>query len=259
MKCSALKQQVGQLSKTVDKLGLHLGKEKSMNSELKKEVQALEPAMSRADTNTLQMQKRVQELEGKGKGKRFDSNTTADVIFEISKQQQQTVHQVTQLQQQMEHQERLSRLPNVMVFGITEDSARTPTQQVQAALDATGVPGGTKIVRAFRLGVPSPPLPSQGPSSARVPRPRPIKLMLQTAQDAYDLLRHTRRLRESQRINLDKDLTPQQTHLRQQQQEQARELRNRGIVTFWRAEKLMYKDPATGRPECFNGRMPPRT
>ena len=254
-------EEVAGLGAKVSKLTLQLQEQKAVATDLNRENQSLKSAMARADENTVALGKKVQGVE-EALRKRRDSPPSAGVNAEINQRQEQTVQQLTQLEQQVEHQERQTRQSNVMVFSLAEDPGRTPVQQVKAALQAAGVPGGDRIVHAVRLGVPPPPPPPPGfqiPTAHRAPRPRPVKVMLQSTPAASDLLRHTRRLRERLGVFLDKDLTPKQVHIRKQLEGPAKELRSRGVGTLWKGERLWCRNRQTGRDEPYNASVHSRT
>ena len=244
---------VPDLQRQISKLQLELDNERLGNQELKQELAACKASDSRADDRYLNLEKRMEAQE---KGKR--PATYADVVGrdeadKLRRKQDEITGNVVQLQQVVEHQERQSRLQNVMLFGLADDGQRSPAQQVTACLQAAGVPESSKVVHAVRLG--------PRPSSASAPgpsRPAPVKVVMQSAADASLLLRHTRALRERYHVNLDRDLTPAQADIRRGKQDAARELRNRGFVTFWRGDQLMYVNKATGQRDVFKGSMPGR-
>ena len=114
----------------------------------------------------------------------------------------------------------------MLLFNLQE-SDQSPLQQVAACLRAAGVSETNRIVQAVCLGRDRRSLASEGPS-----RPRPVKLVMQSPADAAGLLRHTRKLRERQRVNLDKDLTPAHPgHSCANLCKGAKQLYDRGYVT----------------------------
>ena len=110
----------------------------------------------------------------------------------------------------------------MMLFTL-EEGNQLPLQQVQACLQGAGVPDSGKIVQAVRLG-----RGGRGSAGEGSSRPTPIKLVMQSPADAAGLLRHTHKLRESQHVKLDRDLTPAQEQLRLSLQGTAKQVRDRG-------------------------------
>ena len=242
---------VPDLQRQISKLRLELDNERLANQELKQELAACKASEFRSDDRYIKLEKRVDAQE---KGKRPATYADAvghDEADRLRRKQDEITGDVVQLQQMVEHQERQSRLQNVMFFGLADDGQRSPAQQVIDCLQAAGVPESNKVVRAVRLGARRSSASAPGPS-----RPAPVKVVMQSATDASLLLRHTRALRERYHVNLDRDLTPAQADIRRGKQGAARELRNRGFVTFWRGDQLMYVNKATGQRDVFTGSMP---
>lgn len=225
---------------------------------LEKELAADKASLSRSEERASRLEKRLEALEkASEKGKHPMSYAVAagrDEADKLRRDQEEVSHKVVQLEQAAERQDRQSRAQNVMLFGLSDDGRDSPLQQVTACLQAAGITECNKVQSAFRLGGKRP----ASPAAANASRPGPIKVVMQSAADAAALLRHTRALRQRQRVNLDRDITPQQAHLRRNRQGAAKELRDMGFVTFWRGDQLVYVDKATGRREVYTGHLPRR-
>ena len=251
---SELKVQVAvvpELQSQITKLNQQVVEEKEEKKRLSTELESLRQALSRSDQRLIKAEGKISAAE---KGKQpvsYAQSLGKDAGAALQKQQEENRGELAELKQQMERQERQVRAQNVMLFNV-EEGSQSPMQQVQACLQAAGVPDTGKIVQAVRLG--RGPRGSAGESSSR---PRPVKLVMQSAADAAGLLRHTRKLRESQRVNLDRDITPAQAQLRRSKQGAAKELRERGYATVWRGEQRGYINRATNAREVFKGTVPP--
>ena len=206
--------------------------------QLVKEFQALEARQGRLEDKVLKMER--------GKGP-----VSADPG--VQRQQERLSADLVDLQRQVERQEQQHRALNVMMYDIPEVPEQTPVQQVSDCLQAAGV-AEVKINSAVRLGRPAAPTASsQGPSRIK---PRPVKVTLQSSEGVISVFRASRQLRETQRISVDRDLTPAQRDARKARQPAAQKLRERGYNTFWRGENLFFIDRGTGKREAFNGQFP---
>ena len=243
---------VPDLHQQISKLTQQVAEGKAAQKELSLELAAVKGWQARWETRVVHLEKKVTDAEKNKQPASYAQALGGQAGAALRKHQEEITGTVKQLGQQVEQQERQVRARNVMVFNLAEGS-ETPLQQVTACLQAAGVPGADKIVQAVRLGADRRASTGVGPS-----RPRPVKLVMPAPADATGLLRHTRKLRQSQRVNVDRDLTPQQSQQRRAQEGAARDLRRQGYVTEWRGGQLIFIDTSTNRREVYTGRMPGR-
>ena len=239
---------VDDLHSQIAQLKLQLVEEREAKKDLKKELAAAEASMKRSDELYKRLESRVAVCE-----KRAPSSFAAAVgrneTESLRKEQQVITDNVTKLQQGMEQQQRQARLPNVMLFGLDDDGQRSAVQQVTACFQAAGIPEKDKVVRAVRVG---------NHRATGTSAPAPVKVVMQSASDASNLLRHTRALRQRFKVNMDRDITPQQAEIRRCKQGAARQLRDLGYVTFWKGDQLVYVHRTTGGRAVYTGRLPAR-
>ena len=250
-----LKAQVAlvpDLHQQISKLTQQVAEGKAAQKELSLELAAVRLWQARWEPRVVRLEKQVTDAEKNKPSASYAQALGGQAGADLRKQQDDLTGTVKQLGHQVEQQERQVRARNVMMFSLAEGS-ETPLQQVTACLQAAGVSGAAKIVQAVRLGVDRRASTGVGPS-----RPRPVKIVMPAPADAIGLLRHTRRLRQSQHVNIDRDLTPQQSQQRKAQEGAARELRQQGYVTEWRGDQLIFADTATNKREVYRGRIPRR-
>lgn len=242
---------VPELQMKITKLTEQVAEEKAARKALSRELESSNNRLTRADERLVKLDGRVLTVEKSKQPMSYAQSLGKEAGATLQKQQEVITDDLTQLKQQVEYQERQVRSQNVMLFNLEEDD-RSPLQQVQACLQGAGVPDPVRIMRAVRLGKGGRSNAGEGSS-----RPRPIKLVMQSPADAAGLLRHTRQLRERQRVNLDRDITPAQAQLRRSLQGVAKQLRDRGYATVWRGEQLVYINKATNAREVYKGIVPP--
>lgn len=166
---------------------------------------------------------------------------------ELRAEQAKTKGDIELLKQQAEQQDRLARAGNVMLFGLEESDRMPPAEQVSELLRSVGAPSRDRIVRAVRVG------------SQRSDQPRPVKVVMVTETDAVGVLRRTRDLRQRRQVRVDRDLTPAQTERRREQLQPAADIRARGYVTVFNADKLFFfKKGSSNRTLYTGGSYPPR-
>ena len=235
----------------IAKLKLQLDEERQARKEVQQELVSTKAAHGRSVECFVKLEKKVALLE-KGKSPSPPSYAAAvgrDETESLRKSQSQTAVEVNRLQQVVERQDRQSRASNVMLFGLDDDGQRSTAQQVSDCLQAASIPERDRVVRAVRL---------QGNRSVSTSRPAPVKVVLQSPADASALLRYTRTLRQRCKVGADRDLTPQQTSSRREQQGVVQDLRGLGYVTFWKGDQLFYVHKSTGRREMYTGQLPGR-
>lgn len=194
-----------------------------------------------------QLAGRVADLESKVAARPSSyAAAVGEAASELRAEQDRVKSRTKQLEQQVEQQDRLSRAANVMVFGLEEADGRSPAEQVAACFSSVGAADRNRIVRAVRVG------------QQRGSDPRPVKVVMAAQADAVAVLRQTRQLRQRKQIRVDRDLTPYQAEQRKSKLGAAQALRDRGYITFFNADQLIFVNKDSGRRQVFDGRMPDR-